>query len=168
MGYNDKSAIDSVLSNCTTIDEAIEWMEVGIAFQADIVRDNLNPYSEGTLGSQLWDMGYNDKSAIDSVLPHCTTITEAVDRMESKQRSLIEQALLPPNPFPDGSLAHQLWEMGYHDKELIDDSLARNSSLEGALCWIEEKQDKCDRKRKFHCLVVGKEFDAQDLYIFDW
>jgi hypothetical protein len=88
--------------------------------------------------------------------------------IETKKRKSFQQASLPPNPFPEDSYGYQLWEMGYHDKELIDSSLSRNSSLEGALSWIEERRANGGRKSEFHCSLLDRAFDTQDLYIFDW
>ena len=75
------------------------------------------------------------------------------------------------NPFDEGSMGFQLWRMGYKDKKLVEDSLARTSRIEGAVTWILEKQGDSDLhrvERTYLCPIYGDEVTVDQLHIFDW
>lgn len=47
------------------------------------------------------------------------------------------------NPFAEGSPAFRLYDMGY-ERKLVEDSLLRDSTFDGALAWILDFQERAD------------------------
>jgi hypothetical protein len=58
--------------------------------------------------------------------------------------------------------------MGYNDIKLVEDSLVRNSTIEGALNWIIATQGSKSHERMYLCPIYGDEVAVDQLHIFDW
>ena len=74
------------------------------------------------------------------------------------------------NPFDEGSRGFLLWKMGYKNRKLVEDSLARSSTLEGSLDWILERQGgtTAEPERTYECPIYGDEVTLSQLHIFSW